>query len=158
MPRHPLAALFALIIPALGAAAQTAPAPEPATEGETAAPAQTLEALLSRFSGDPDRFTQTEGKSLYDATCLACHMIDARGAMGAGAYPPLTGNPKLASKHFLAGVILIGYHGMPGFADKMTDEQVAEVTNYIRSHFGNAYTDPITPAQVAALRPPGEKE
>jgi mono/diheme cytochrome c family protein len=40
----------------------------------------------------------------------------------------------------------------------MTDAQVAEVTDYIRSQFGNAYTDPITPAEVAALRPPEDWE
>ena len=158
MPRTLLAALLALILPALGAEAQTATAPEQPAAGETAPPSQSLKALLSRFSGDPDRFKQTDGKALYDATCLACHMEDARGAKGAGAYPPLTDNPKMASKHFLAGVILTGYHGMPSFADKMTDAQVAEVTNYIRSHFGNAYTDPITPPEVAALRPPEDRE
>jgi len=158
MTRTLLAALFALILPTLGAEAQTAPEPEPAMAGETAPQSQNLKALLSRFSDDPDRFTQTDGKALDDATCLACHMEDARGAKGAGAYPALTDNPKLTSKHFLAGVILTGYHGMPGFSSKMTDAQVAEVTDYIRSQFGNAYTDPITPAEVAALRPPEDWE
>jgi hypothetical protein len=39
-----------------------------------------------------------------------------------------------------------------------SDAQIAEVTNYIRSQFGNAYTDLITPAEVAALRPPEDWE
>lgn len=81
-------------------------------------------------------------------------MEDAQGASGAGAYPPLAGNPKMNSKHFVAGVILNGDHGMPDFADEMGDAQVAAVTDYMRIELGNAYQDPITPDQVSALRPP----
>ncbi|WP_367575370.1 c-type cytochrome [Aquibaculum arenosum] len=92
------------------------------------------------------------------AACQACHMEDGRGDQGAGAHPPLAENPRMNSKHFLAGVILTGYHGMPRFGDMMSDEQVAAVTNYVRSHFGNDYSDPITAAEVRALRPPEDEE
>ncbi|MFN3846445.1 MAG: c-type cytochrome [Paracoccaceae bacterium] len=144
--------LVALSLLATGATAQQALDAEapPAMEG--------IETLLARFSGDPDQFTQTDGEALYRATCQACHMEDGRGDVGAGAYPPLTDNPKMTSKHFLAGVILTGYHGMPRFGHMMSDEQVAAVTNYVRSHMGNAYSDPITPDQVAALRPPEDQD
>lgn len=114
--------------------------------------------LLARFSDDPDRFTQSDGEALYRATCQACHMEDGKGAAGAGAHPPLAGNPKMQSKHFLAGVILTGYHAMPRFGNQMSDDQVAAVTNYVRSNFGNGYADPITAAQVAALRPPEDTD
>jgi mono/diheme cytochrome c family protein len=110
--------------------------------------------LLARFSDQPGQLTQTDGAALYRATCQACHMEDGQGASGAGAYPPLAGNPKMNSKHFVAGVILNGYHGMPDFADEMDDAQVAAVTDYVRMALGNAYQDPITPDQVSALRPP----
>src|SRR5690554_5892787 len=116
------------------------------------------DSLLSRFSQEAERFTQTEGEALYRATCQACHMEDARGASGAGAHPPLAGNPKLISRHFLAGVILTGYHGMPGLAGTMNDEQVAAITNYVRTHFGNDYADMITDDEVAALRPPQDDD
>jgi len=116
------------------------------------------DSLLSRFSQEAERFTQTEGEALYRATCQACHMEDARGASGAGAHPPLAGNPKLTSRHFLAGVILTGYHGMPGFAGTMNDEQVAAITNYVRTHFGNDFADMITDDEVAALRPPPDDD
>ena len=121
-------------------------------------PDPAIDALLNRFSDDPDRFTQEDGAALYRATCQACHMEDGRGAQGAGAYPPLNDNPKMMSKHFLAGVILTGYHGMPRFGHQMSDDQVAVVTNYIRSHLGNTYTDAITPGEVAALRPPKDMD
>ena len=121
-----------------------------------AQPGAVLDALLQRFSESPDHFTQTDGAALYQTTCQACHMEDGTGDAGAGAHPPLAGNPKLNSRHCLAGVILTGYLGMPRFGPMMSDAQVAAVTNYVRTHFGNDYPDPITPAEVAHLRPPGE--
>ena len=36
----------------------------------------------------------------------------------------------------------------------MSDEQVADVINYVRSHFGNDYRDTVTVAAVTAARPP----
>jgi mono/diheme cytochrome c family protein len=56
------------------------------------------------------------------------------------------------SKHVLEGVILNGYHGMPRFGARMSDEQIAAVTNYARSHFGNVFPDPFTPDEVSRLR------
>ena len=129
-----------------------------AQQAPGAAPAQAIDTLLLRFSDDSRRFTQTGGEALYRTTCQACHMEDGRGDMGAGAHPPLAGNPKMKSRHFVAGVVLTGYHGMPRFGNKMSNEQVAAVTNYVRTHFGNDYADPITPAQVAVLRPPEDRD
>lgn len=152
MPKPLFCACITLIL--LATAPQAQEAAEPA---EQTAPNDTaLDALMTRFSDDSDHFTQTDGEALYRATCQACHMEDGQGAMGAGAHPPLTDNPKLMSRHFLAGVILTGYHGMPGFHAMMSDEQVAELTNYVRSHFGNTYTDLITPEEVGHLRPPDD--
>jgi mono/diheme cytochrome c family protein len=124
-----------------GAAAQQKVVPDPS-----------LDALLSRFSDEPYRFTQTDGAALYRTTCQACHMEDGQGAIGAGAHPPLAGNPKMISRHYIAGIILTGYHGMPRFGDTMSNEQIAEITNYVRTHFGNDFPEVITPAEVDALR------
>ena len=41
---------------------------------------------------------------------------------------------------------------MPAFGDYLTDAQVVEVVNYVRSHFGNEYKDALTQAEVARLR------
>jgi mono/diheme cytochrome c family protein len=35
----------------------------------------------------------------------------------------------------------------------LSDEEVASVANYIRSHFGNTFEDQLTAAEVKALRP-----
>ena len=34
----------------------------------------------------------------------------------------------------------------------MTDEQVADVVNYVRTHFGNSYADAVSAAQAATAR------
>ena len=36
----------------------------------------------------------------------------------------------------------------------MSDQQVAEVINYVRSHFGNRYKERVSAAQVAQLPHP----
>jgi mono/diheme cytochrome c family protein len=98
------------------------------------------------------RFDQKDGESLYRAVCQSCHMADGQGAQGAGMYPALAGNTKLAASSYPAYNVLHGRKGMPSFKYMLSDEQVAEVTNYVRTHMGNAYKDPITAATVKALR------
>jgi mono/diheme cytochrome c family protein len=113
----------------------------------------------------PASIKGANGEAIFTHICQGCHMPDAKGATGAGTYPALTGNPKLASPQYMAAVILFGRHDMPSFemkptthgsffADtKLSDEQIAEVINYVRTHFGNAYSNGITAAEVAAMHP-----
>ncbi|GLQ88624.1 c-type cytochrome [Dyella flagellata] len=106
-----------------------------------------------------------KGEAVFHAICQGCHMPDAKGATGAGTYPALTGNPKLASPQYMAAVILFGRHDMPSFVMRhsdpgnffedatLTDAQIADVINYVRTHFGNHYTNNIAAAEVAAMHP-----
>jgi mono/diheme cytochrome c family protein len=106
------------------------------------------------------------GAEIYGHICQACHMPQAQGAVGAGHYPKLAGDPTLVSWQYVALTVLNGKNGMPGFgvtpqhfefpfgAVHLSDAQVAEVVNYVRSHFGNRYKDRVTAAQVAALPHP----
>jgi mono/diheme cytochrome c family protein len=41
---------------------------------------------------------------------------------------------------------------MPTLGGMMSDAQVADVINYVRTHFGNSYPDALTAADVAAAR------
>ena len=50
-------------------------------------------------------------------------------------------------------MVLNGLHGMPPFADRLSDQQVADVINYVRSHFGNTYTDKLSPEDIKKARP-----
>ena len=99
-----------------------------------------------------ERFTQQDGESLYRAICQSCHMADGRGAQGAGAYPSLAGNAKLANAPYLAYTVLHGRKGMPPFQNLLTDQQVAEITNFVRTHLGNHAMEPIGASEVKALR------
>ena len=105
----------------------------------------------------------TTGAEVYQQVCQGCHMANARGAAGAAVIPALAGNKKLASSGYPVYVVLNGLGGMPWFNGDLkdpqgegvlSDAQVASVVNYVRTHFGNAYTDPVSPADVAAVRGP----
>jgi mono/diheme cytochrome c family protein len=98
------------------------------------------------------RFSQTTGEALFANACQACHMSNALGAVGAGHYPALAKNAKLATSGYVLNVVLHGYKAMPALGELMTDEQVAAVVNYVRSHFGNSYTDQVAPADVKDVR------
>jgi len=114
----------------------------------------------------PEALAKASGEEIYQHVCQGCHMPDGRGATGAGTYPALAGNAHLASAQFTAVTVALGRHNMPHFAAQpelggfeafvtlhLDDRQIAAVVNYVRSHFGNHYTDEVTPADIAALHP-----
>lgn len=97
---------------------------------------------------------QLTGEQIYTQICQGCHMPDAKGAVGAGRYPALAGDGKLASAAYPAVMVMNGRGNMPAFGPMLTDAQVADVVNYVRTHFGNAYTDSLKPDDVKVFRPP----
>ena len=94
-------------------------------------------------------------------------MPNGEGAVGAGRYPRLAGNAALVSWEYAALTVLNGRNNMPAFgltatgraanpstpfyAPHLSDSQIADVVNYVRTHFGNTYLDEATTAQVARL-------
>ena len=56
-------------------------------------------------------------------------MADAKGASGAGTYPALAGDLKLATAAYVAYIVLRRQKGMPAFGDNLSDQQVADVVN-----------------------------
>jgi mono/diheme cytochrome c family protein len=95
---------------------------------------------------------QQGGEALYKGICQDCHMPDGRGAEGAGHYPALAGNPKLEEPGYPLSVVTNGLKSMPAFGGALNDQQVADVVNYIRTHFGNAYKNPVKPEDVKTAR------
>ena len=98
------------------------------------------------------KFPQQNGEDLYKNICQGCHMPDAKGATGAGAYPALAANPRLAAAIYPITVVLRGQRAMISLGESLDDEQVASVLNYVRTHFGNRYKDVVTASAVAARR------
>ena len=98
------------------------------------------------------RFAEKSGEQLFANVCRACHMSDAKGATGAGTYPSLAGDANLVSSGYPVGIVVNGQRGMPAFGEVMSDDQVAAVVNYVRTHFGNSYQDAVTSEEVRAVR------
>jgi mono/diheme cytochrome c family protein len=122
-------------------------------------------------SADNSSFASTatlsnvNGADIYSRICQGCHMSQGEGAKGAGHYPKLAADPALVSWQYVALVVLNGRKDMPAFGAppdlgwdgptvRLSDAQVADVVNYVRSHFGNKYKDSVTADQVAKLPHP----
>jgi mono/diheme cytochrome c family protein len=113
-----------------------------------------LVALAGSAAAQPATgFAETDGAALYRAACQACHMADGKGAVGAAAYPALAGNQKLAAAAFPITWVVRGHKAMPAMGRFLNDAQVAAVVTYVRTGFGNSFTDAVRPEDVAALRP-----
>ena len=117
--------------------------------GLAASPAFAQGAAGGRFRG----FTENGGEALYKNICQGCHMPNAQGGVGAGMYPALAKNPKLEVAGYPVSVVVNGQKAMPAFGPMLSDQQIADVINYVRTHFGNNYKDAVKPADVKAARP-----
>jgi mono/diheme cytochrome c family protein len=91
------------------------------------------------------------GEQVYTQICQACHMADAKGGSGAATIPALANNPRLATAGYPISMILHGRGAMPSLSDLLAPAQIAAVTAYIRTHFGNNYTAPVTEADVGLI-------
>lgn len=127
--------------------------------------------LVAAAAAKPKRITdgpvelgalQQTGKGIYDQVCVACHQADGKGLPG--SFPPLAGagsfygDPKNMAKivvHGLTGEIeVLGakYNGaMPPQGAVMSDYEIAAVTTYVRTSFGNN-DGMVTPDDVKAVR------
>ncbi len=101
-------------------------------------------------------YPEQTGEAIYTGVCQGCHMPDAKGAVGAGMYPALAADKKLAGAAYPVLVVIKGQKAMPDFGTSFSDQQIANVVNYIRMNFGNAYTDSVSPDDVRKLRPAGK--
>jgi mono/diheme cytochrome c family protein len=111
-----------------------------------------------RTGRKPADSTRARGAALYMDNCGGCHQSTGRGI--ADVFPPLAGNGVVVASD--PGNILKvvdggipargGYIPMPSFKDKLTDQQVADIANYIRTSWGNGAQPNVTPAMVAKMR------
>jgi mono/diheme cytochrome c family protein len=102
------------------------------------------------------------GKPIYDRECASCH-----GAVGLGMpphYPPLAGNQSIQMVSAVNAIRMVlngGYppgtagnampYGMPPFAHRLSDDEIAAVVTYIRTSWGNR-GEPVSARQANELR------
>lgn len=112
------------------------------------------------LSSDPDKMT---GAQLYDGYCASCHQAKGQGSFD-GGLPSLFHNTATGRTHTnnLVMVILDGIRWpvdgsgvrMPGFAQTLTDQQVATLGSWLIKHYGNPAAV-ISVDQVKTLRAGG---
>jgi cytochrome c oxidase subunit 1 len=97
----------------------------PPAIGETTGGAETTGG--TETSAGPD---VAAGEALFGASgCGGCHVLAAAGASGTVG-PPLDGNTVL-TEELVADRIANGKGGMPAFSDRLSDEEVANLTAYV---------------------------
>lgn len=101
------------------------------------------------------------GKELYITNCQNCHMADGKGV--SGAFPPLAKSDYLMKdlnrsiKQVLYGaqgkmvVNGVTYNGSMMGYKMLSNQEVADIMNYIRNSWGNS-GEMVTPQQVEKVR------
>jgi mono/diheme cytochrome c family protein len=121
-----------------------------------------LEALVSTLPTAESSLLVRLGQTVYEAHCATCHGAEGRGMPP--DYPPLAGNQSIQMASAVNPIRVVlngGYppgtadnpmpHGMPPFAQTMSDDEVAAVVSYIRSSWGNR-GDAVSARQANELR------
>lgn len=142
----------------------------PRKPGGPAAPASDADGIVARLDASTDATAKklaaakdlTEGERLYLDNCAVCHFTDGRGAPE--VFPALAGNSLVTSAkpQGLITTILIGAAMpstalrperliMPGFAQRLDDEEVAALAGFLRKAWGNDAAA-VTPGTVADTR------
>lgn len=118
--------------------------------------------LPEKHIAAPEILHERPGAGIYMAYCSTCHHSNGGGEPPCN--PQLAGNAAVLSKDATSLMRLILQGGkapktvsfatpgaMPGFGNKLSDQDIADVVTYIRNTWGNKAT-PITARDVASLR------
>lgn len=107
------------------------------------------------------------GERLYEQHCAQCHGAQGqgiRGNDGQWAYPPLAGNSTVLHSvpaNLVQAVLFGGFgpstaghprpFGMPPYVLELSEQEIADVSTYVRAAWGNAAT-PVSALDVQQLR------
>ncbi len=99
-----------------------------------------------------------DGKLVYENNCSSCHQSNGKGI--AGTVPALANNDAVTASEpynvvmaMLEGFPAQGTWGAMGsFAHQLSDDQIADVTNYVRTAWGNNAIPNATPWSVSNWR------
>lgn len=112
-------------------AADKTEAPGQGNQGATERQQKTAAAAQGEAAGGES----SQGQELYMTHCVVCHGPQGQGTIGAG----LAGNEMLANTGHTVTRILQGKGAMPPFANQLNAEQIAAVSTYIRTSWGNDF-------------------
>ncbi|UUC92636.1 cytochrome c [Comamonas sp. C11] len=110
-------------------------------------------------AGAPQTPTSANGERIYVGLCAGCHGVDGQGQPHSSLRLDTNTTAMFPTPLNLVRVIREGLperdlaHGermqaMPGFADQLSHEDMADLVNYMRLRWGRQKGD-VTPAQVA---------
>jgi mono/diheme cytochrome c family protein len=108
----------------------------------------------------PAAFTgpSPEGRQTYLNNCASCHQLDGKGINGAvaslvGDASVLAKGPQDVIRVILGGIEAKGSNApMPAVGAGMTDQEIADVVNYVRQAWGNAAPATAGGGMVGDLR------
>ncbi len=122
-----------------------------------------IPAVFGFYGSFPDQNLQESikrGKELYTLHCQNCHMENGEGTEGVN--PPLAKTTYLKDTKRNISYILNGqtgeitvngkkYNAIMNPLNYLSDQEIADVLNYVRNSWGNKYPA-VTPAQVKTER------
>jgi len=104
----------------------------------------------------------SRGAELFVDNCAACHRTDAKGYTN--VFPAIAGNPTvladdptsvirllLAGSELPSTALRPSNLGMPGFAERLSDTEIAQLATFIRQDFGNKAGE-VTADQARKVR------
>jgi len=101
---------------------------------------------------------EARAEKLFDTHCAVCHQKTGKGMLG--KVPPLADNPTVvaAQPYDILSAVLQGVPArngllaMPSFAGALTDQDIADIANYVRTSLGNQAVPDATAHLVASWR------
>jgi len=118
--------------------------------------------VIAAFTNQDERKKESieRGKEIYNQLCIACHQANGEGIPG--AFPPLANSDYLfadidrsihAIKYGLQGEIVVNgktYNSIMT-SQQLTDEETADVLNYVLNSWGNSH-EYVSPSRVKAVK------
>jgi mono/diheme cytochrome c family protein len=94
--------------------------------------------------------SSTAGAMLYQQHCSVCHGSNGEGGVG----PSFVGNKDIANAPAMLHIVLFGKGAMPAWGQQLTDQEIADITTFERTGWGNSFGE-ITVAEVTQARAVG---
>jgi mono/diheme cytochrome c family protein len=138
------------------------------TLAPTAKPASSFRADPATATALREGVNASRGAELYVDNCAGCHRSDGQGY--AQAFPRIAGNSTVLARDpsSVIRLILQGSQlpatrsapselAMPGFAERLSDAEVAQLASFVRRSWGNQ-APAVEPAQVGRIRAAVDRE